>query len=1127
MRWLVLVLLLWPFASVAQDREDRGYIAGLLEDALGGDGRTVRIEGFAGALSSTATIDKITIADPKGIWLTLQGIEMQWTRSALLRGEIEIDKLSAKSIDLSRLPESAPATGGLPAPEAQGFRLPDLPVSVHIGQLSATTITIGAPVTGQAARLSLTAKLALEAGKGTVKLSATRRDAPGDFSIAGAFDNATEALNFDIILTEGAGGLAVTLLQIPDAPDIELTVKGDGTLRDFDASLQLATEGTSRLTGTFTLQSAQNGDLNFATNLSGDVTALFALPFQPFFGKDIRLRATGTKPALGGLALEDFVLSSAALQARGGAVFDAAFWPERLDLTLRMADPAGGYVRLPVSGPATQVKSADMVLDYARAKGENWRAEIALSDVSRDGSGMDRLLMTGQGALQATLGALRSVSGSFLFSANGFRGNPDVMSALGRDISGHMDLAYTEAGPLRISQLRLNGDGLALDGNATFSGLTGTPQVDFDIGVQTTDIERFSGLVSRPVKGGATLRLAGMANLDGIADLQLSGQTTDLSINQAQADKILRGPGTLRADVRRDETGVLLRDLLVQTDQARVSAEGRLSSTQGAVVFGLSLSDVGLLVPGYRGAVTADGRATMDGGGWQVATDLTGPYGLTGRAEADLHGSLSASYRANVPDVASLGMPFSGPVSLQGTVQDTNGTLRTDTTLAGPAGLSARLQGAVAPDLSLSATGQAPLGLLNPSIAPRSAQGDADFELTLTDTTLRALRGQVTLRGGSLVSPGERIALRDVAGTIGLAEGTATVALRAAPQEGGSLSLSGTVSTSPGFPANLSLEFNSVGAVDPQLYRTTIDGAAAIRGALSGGARITGRLTLGETRITLPNTYLSALSPLPEVTHLNATRPVARTLDRAGVGRAATDDTRPMGPPYPMDIVINAPSRVFVRGRGLDAELGGRLVISGTSDALISTGGMELIRGRLDILGRRFVLDEGRVQLQGDFNPSIRFVASTATDAGNASVVVSGRASSPDVQFLSDPAAPQDEVLSQLLFGRSLSQITPFQALQLASAVATLAGRGGQGVIGRLREGFGLDDLDISTGTDGQTEVTAGKYISEKVYTGVTVRQEGRPDVTLNIDLSPNVTAKGTLGGDGETSLGIFFEKDY
>ena len=75
----------------------------------------------------------------------------------------------------------------------------------------------------------------------------------------------------------------------------------------------------------------------------------------------------------------------------------------------------------------------------------------------------------------------------------------------------------------------------------------------------------------------------------------------------------------------------------------------------------------------------------------------------------------------------------------------------------------------------------------------------------------------------------------------------------------------------------------------------------------------------------------------------------------------------------------------------------------------------------------------------------------------------------------------------------------------MASAVATLAGRGGDGVIGNLREGFGLDDLDVTTTDSGATAVRAGKYISDNVYTDVTAASDGTADVSINLDLTDNV----------------------
>ena len=56
-----------------------------------------------------------------------------------------------------------------------------------------------------------------------------------------------------------------------------------------------------------------------------------------------------------------------------------------------------------------------------------------------------------------------------------------------------------------------------------------------------------------------------------------------------------------------------------------------------------------------------------------------------------------------------------------------------------------------------------------------------------------------------------------------------------------------------------------------------------------------------------------------------------------------------------------------------------------------------------------------------------------------------------DVQITSSPELPEDEILSRFLFGRSLSQISPVQALQIAAAIRSLSGGDGTGVIDRLR----------------------------------------------------------------------------
>ena len=92
---------------------------------------------------------------------------------------------------------------------------------------------------------------------------------------------------------------------------------------------------------------------------------------------------------------------------------------------------------------------------------------------------------------------------------------------------------------------------------------------------------------------------------------------------------------------------------------------------------------------------------------------------------------------------------------------------------------------------------------------------------------------------------------------------------------------------------------------------------------------------------------------------------------------------------------------------------------------------------------------------------------------------------------------------------------------------AVLAGRGGEGIVSRLRKSFGLDDFDVTTTADGQTALTAGRYLTENLYTEFDIGQDGQSSVSLNFDLRDGVTVRGRLENDGDSGLGIFIQRDY
>jgi translocation and assembly module TamB len=263
-----------------------------------------------------------------------------------------------------------------------------------------------------------------------------------------------------------------------------------------------------------------------------------------------------------------------------------------------------------------------------------------------------------------------------------------------------------------------------------------------------------------------------------------------------------------------------------------------------------------------------------------------------------------------------------------------------------------------------------------------------------------------------------------------------------------------------------------------------------------------------------------------DVVHVREPADVYLTRARAGLTEPEGDAARRVSS-YPLDLTITAPERIFVRGRGLDAEMGGSLRLTGTTSDVVPSGRFSLIRGRLDLLAKRFTIDEGMIELQGALTPYIRFAAKSQADGVTATIVIEGEATAPEIRFVSSPELPEEEVIARLLFGRGLNNLSPFQAAQLASAVAELAGQGGEGIVSKLRSSFGLDDLDVMTDEDGSAAVRAGKYLSEKVYTDVTLGAEGKTEINLNLDVRPGVTARGTVGSDGSTGIGIYYERDY
>lgn len=878
----------------------------------------------------------------------------------------------------------------------------------------------------------------------------------------------------DAVLT-GVGTISANAVRDADGTRIEgLRVQTDAAL--ISGSADLTNEMTNaRFEATLNEVALVLPDLSGPARLSGDV-AINA-------DRAAEFSVSGRAPAA------TLQVSGTANPTESGQTVNAAVAAQVTDLS-RYARLAGR----PLAGAADLTVTGVLLTD-------GLRFDLDVAGQTQDlAIGIDQLdpLLAGIGSISASVA--RPASESFLLSdlsittpALSLAGDAAIRE--NDAVSADIDLRVADAslidpalsGPLTASLKAAPGGGsdVAVDLRATgpsavvtFAGTVSRPDFEMsgDLSAQVGSLAAYQRLIGQPVSGAVDLTVRGsmkpdLSAFDGTASLRSS----NLQIGNPTADLLLRGAGRVDTTASLTNGTMQVRSFEATTPQLTIVASLDGRGTAGAGQFNASLRDVGILTDQISGPARASGTASRDpNGNWGINATGTGPGGLQAQVAGDVR---------------------------------QNGIL----------------------DLRIGGT--VPLALANAALEPRRISGNANLNLTVNGPpAIGSVGGRITVADGRLAAPTIAQALEQITGDVSLGGGTAQVNLRANVEAGGNLAVTGPIGLTAPFPADITATLRRIRLLDRALYDSTLNGTINLNGPIQNGARVIGRLNLGETNIRVPSSTVGTLGDLPEVLHLGQTAAVQQTLDRAGINapdQSGTTAQNSAGPAFPLDIRIDAPSRIFIRGRGLDAELGGQLTIGGTSKNVIPVGRFDLLRGRIDILQQRFDLTEGSASLQGGFTPYIRLVATTESTTGTTiNIVVEGPAGEPEVRFESIPELPQDEVLSQLIFGRDLSSISPLQAVQLASAISTLAGRGG-GAVDRLRRNLGLDDFDVTTDEEGATAFRAGKYLSDNVYTDVTVTSEGDTEINLNLDITDEITAKSRVNQDGETGIGIFFERDY
>ena len=725
----------------------------------------------------------------------------------------------------------------------------------------------------------------------------------------------------------------------------------------------------------------------------------------------------------------------------------------------------------------------------------------------------------------------------------------DLKELLGVDLAGAVDLdVATAEDPAGKVTIALRGDRLR-------SGATGVGSLQVDatvtdpLGTAATEgalkAERLSGVsevsqVSATVKGDRSafdvdLKVAGAAN--AALQARIEPLPGEIRIALHKFDARYRAiPIALNAPVRLKVVGarVTIEPASLRVGGGRLGVSGVVDPVASDLtldVAGLPLALVDNFAPGAGLEGSLQTRARVTGA-------LANPR-------------IEASYAASGVRIKRPETVLLPALALKGTGSLINRQATFDAGLSAGAGMQIALKGkATVPQgnapmvATVVISGSMGIAPFSPALgnSVRNIAGTLQPNLTLDINGQRiAGTGTIALSGASIYLPASGMRLTGGQASM-IVQGDTLQLQKLSFQTArdGTISATGTIFLDPakGFPVDIAITTSKALVANRPDILATVSSNLKVTGSSTDGFDVAGPVTIDRAEIGI-GVSQAANYPTLQVREINGGTPTPEAPQPPLPGAGGK---KPPKPPESvrLALTISAPQAVFIRGRGLDAEVGGQFTVNGNPEAPQVLGNLTLRRGRFDLLGKQLAFTRGNVSLSNvnEIDPELDFAATTTVDSTTIEVDITGSSRAPRISLTSSPMLPQDEAMAMLLFGKSSSTLSPVEILSAAQALAELTGGTppAGGFFGRLRQSLGLDQLSVnsssSTNANGTTSTNpslqGGRYVAPGVYVGA--QQGASADSSrgvVEIEVFKHTKIQGAIGTDSNDKIGAKMEWDY
>ncbi len=183
-----------------------------------------------------------------------------------------------------------------------------------------------------------------------------------------------------------------------------------------------------------------------------------------------------------------------------------------------------------------------------------------------------------------------------------------------------------------------------------------------------------------------------------------------------------------------------------------------------------------------------------------------------------------------------------------------------------------------------------------------------------------------------------------------------------------------------------------------------------------------------------------------------------------------------------LDVVLG--EDVTFRGWGLNTKLSGSLRAHLFSDKPPQVAGeISIDKGTYRSYGQDLTIRNGKIHFIGPpGQAALSAEAVRQQDTLTAGLRLQGSIQAPTATLFSEPALPDEEILSYLVLGRSLDDRSDRQAQLLANAALYVGLRNGQVVSDRIAEIFGVEDFYVTaTGSGDDTQLMVSGQLTNRL----------------------------------------------